>query len=256
MFFFLSKILGFLTQPLFLFFILLLVPVFVSNTKKKQKLLVASVIVFYVFGNSFIVNIANGFWEIPPTNDNNLKHHKIAVVLGGISYYDNQLKRIHFQRSSDRIFHALRLLKQGKIDKIFISGGAAYISKPYETEAIFLRDYLVEIGVPDSLLIIESKSKNTYENAVFTKEKLIEKKLFNSKEKLLLITSGYHAKRALACFKKQNMAVDIYSVDGSSGEQKIQLDELLIPNFAAFNYWNILLHEWIGYLSYWITGKV
>ena len=256
MFFILSKVLAFLSEPLTWTFILLLVIYFTNNVKRKKGYVLFALVIFYFFGNSLVVNFINKQWEVPPVNENKIGHFKIGIILGGISYYDTKLKRLHFHRSSDRIFQALDLYHQGIIEKIFISGGAAYISKPYEVEAIFIKEYLMKIGVPDSVIIIESKSKNTYENAKYTKDVLISKKLFHDHENYLLITSGYHMRRALACFKKQNIKVVSYSVDGSSGENKLQLDELLVPNFAAFQYWNILIHEWIGYISYKITGKI
>jgi uncharacterized SAM-binding protein YcdF (DUF218 family) len=207
-------------------------------------------------GNSFLVGQLNNWWETKPIDDKTLPNYNVAIVLGGISYYDTNLKRIHFQRSSDRIFHALALYKQGKVNKIFISGGAAYISKPYETEAIFLKEYLVKIGVPDSVVIIECKSRNTYENAVESKSELSKLGLFNNKQKFLLITSGYHMPRAFACYKKQGFNLDAFSVDGSAGKHELQLDELLIPNFNSFQNWDLLIHEWIGFTAYFFSGKI
>jgi uncharacterized SAM-binding protein YcdF (DUF218 family) len=255
-FHFISKIFGFLTLPISWIFIVLLFAAFDKNAKRKQRLVLAALLLFFVLGNSFLVNKLMGLWETPPIDNKTMPHYKFGIVLGGISYYDSQLKRLHFQRSSDRIFQALDLYHQHKIDKIFISGGAGYISKPYETEAVFIREYLLKIGVPDSAIVIESKSKNTIENALYTRQKLHELKQFSATQKYLLITSGYHMKRAMACFKKQGFNVDAYSVDGASGEQKMQPDELLIPNFSAFQNWDVLIHEWIGYASYKITNKL
>jgi uncharacterized SAM-binding protein YcdF (DUF218 family) len=255
MFYYASKILGFLTLPLSWVFILLLCAAFFKNPKAKQKTIVIALLVYFVMGNSFIANFAYTAWETKPIDDKTMPHYKIGIVLGGISYYDTNLKRLHFQRSSDRIFQALDLYKQHKIDKIFISGGAGYISKPYETEAVFLRDYLLKIGIPDSVILFESKSKNTAENALYTKEELINKNQFYTNQDYLLITSGYHMKRALSCFKKQGFKVAAYSVDGSSGEHQMALDELLIPNFGTFQNWDVLIHEWIGFAAYKISGK-
>lgn len=256
MFFYLSKILAFLTQPISWLFILLLLTGITKNVKTKQRLLILSISVFFLFGNAALVGIANRLWETPPVADCTIKQASIAIVLGGISYYDTQLKRIHFQRSSDRIFHALRLYKAGIVQKIFISGGAAYISKSYEKESIFLKDYLLQIGVPDSVILIESESRNTFENAVFTKKILQERGHFSEKEKYVLFTSGYHMRRALACFHKQGFNIVPYSVDGSAGKQNFQFDEMLIPTISSFQNWDILFHEWFGYLMYKLTGKI
>jgi uncharacterized SAM-binding protein YcdF (DUF218 family) len=256
MFFYLSKILSFLTHPSSWLFILLIWAVFTKVQVRKQKLIVLVLCLFFVFGNSALVGYLNRVWEVPPVADQQVKKTKIAIVLGGISYYDTHLKRIHFQRSSDRIFHALRLYKAGVVDKIFISGGAAYISKSYETESVFLKEYLLQIGVPDSVIIIESKSRNTYENAIYTKQELEALHLFSRDESYLLFTSGYHMRRAVACYQKQGFRVNAYSVDGSAGDHNFQLDELLIPSISSFQNWDILIHEWVGYFTYFITGKI
>ena len=256
MFFFLSKVLAFLTFPLSWIFIILTISVIVKKETTKKRLQIASIIIVFVFGNSAIIGYLNNCWETKPISDNKIVGIKTAIVLGGLSYYDTNLKRIHFQRSSDRIFHALRLYKEHKIERIFISGGAAFISKSYEKESIFLKEYLVSIGVPDSVIDIESESRNTFENAVFTKQELKHRGLFNSQERFLLITSGYHMPRAQACFKKQGFDVIPYSVDGSSGEANWQIDELIIPNYGALQNWNILIHEWIGYVMYKMSDKI
>ena len=122
MFFYLSKILAFLTQPISWLFILLLLTGITKNVKTKQRLLILSISVFFLFGNAALVGIANRLWETPPVADCTIKQANIAIVLGGISYYDTQLKRIHFQRSSDRIFHA-KTLQSGDCAEDFYQWG-------------------------------------------------------------------------------------------------------------------------------------
>lgn len=256
MFFIVSKILAFLIQP-FTWIGLLLIGALISKSNRtKKRFLITSISLFFVFGNSNLVRQANKLWEVQPIADQLLSKHKIAIVLGGISYYDTHLSRIHFQRSSDRIFHAVRLYKQGYVEKIFVSGGAAFISKAYEKESIFIKQYLLSIGIPDSVLIIESESRNTYENALYTKRKLEQQGFLLKQNRFLLITSGYHMKRALRVFQKQGFQIDSYSVDGSSGSVRWQLDELLIPTIASFQNWDILIHEWVGYVAYLLSNKL
>lgn len=256
MFFVFSKILSFSIQPFTWLLVLLLWAVITKNSQHKKRLLLITISLGFFFGNPTVIGFINRRWEVEPVSDENVSAHKIAIVLGGISYYDTHLKRIHFQRSSDRIFHAIRLYRLGKVEKIFISGGAAYISKKYEKESIFLKEYLLTIGIPDSVICIESESRNTYENACYTKQRMQLAGLYEPAQKYLLITSGYHMRRAQAVFEKQGFLVDTYSVDGSAGAVRWQLDELFIPTVSSFQNWDLLIHEWIGYVTYKLTGKL
>jgi uncharacterized SAM-binding protein YcdF (DUF218 family) len=256
LFFYLSKILAFVFSPIIWLFTLLVFALKTKRPKTKNTLIATTLILFFVFGNSFILNEVNSHWETPPIADSNLKtKYTYAIVLGGLSYYDFQLNRIHFHKSSDRIFHAIRLLKEKKVEKILISGGSGSIAKPYELEANLLKEYLLKIGIADTLIVTENKSKNTYENAIYTKEILQKQNKF-SNSRLLLITSGYHMKRAKACFKKQGFLFDTYSVDGRSGERKYYPDNLLIPDVGNLLGWHVLIHEFLGYSIYKVTGKI
>jgi uncharacterized SAM-binding protein YcdF (DUF218 family) len=62
-----------------------------------------------------------------------------------------------------------------------------------------VKKYLKSINFPDSALIVESESKNTYENALFTK-KMIDS--LNLNGSFILVTSAIHMPRAMAVFKK------------------------------------------------------
>jgi uncharacterized SAM-binding protein YcdF (DUF218 family) len=119
-------------------------------------------------------------------------------------------------------------------------------------EAKYVKDYLLSIGIPDSAIIVECKSKNTYDNAVFTKE-LIGADPSRSD---LLITSGYHMRRSMACFEKAGFNVHPYAVDLCSGKRKFVFDHLFIPNLSALDKWDMLIHEWMGFVSYYFAGYI
>src|SRR6185436_19436748 len=98
-----------------------------------------------------------------------------------------------------RLFQALELYHRGRLKKIMFSGGSGSIRYPNHKEGLYVKKYLQTIHIPDSALIIESESKNTLENARFSKKILDSLKLNGS---ILLVTSAFHMPRALACFKK------------------------------------------------------
>ena len=86
-----------------------------------------------------------------------------------MSYYNSELKTLSFGESVDRLMEGLMLYRNGKIKKIIISGGSGYLIKD-ERESKLAKDFLVKFClVPESDIIIDTHSKNTYENALNTK---------------------------------------------------------------------------------------
>lgn len=253
MFFVISKILHFLIMPLCWITGILIYAIFTRKNARKPKLVIIAFLMLYVFSNSFIFNEAMGLWEVPATDQDSLKHkpYSAVIVLGGLSFWDHHLKRIQFNRSADRVLQALDVYEKGIAKNFIISGGSGSLSKPDEKESVFIREYLKVIGYKEEEIIIDPLSKNTHENAVETK-KILEK--LSLKGPFLLVTSGYHMRRALACFRKQGLTVEPYSTDRCAGERKYYPDNLFIPNSSILSSWEMLLHEWVGYATYKVAG--
>jgi uncharacterized SAM-binding protein YcdF (DUF218 family) len=78
---------------------------------------------------------------------------------------------------------------------VIVSGGAVDGSKP---EAEISRSVLQRLGVKQQFILVETKSKDTYENALFVRE-ICQKKNWN---KIVLVTSAFHMKRAVMLFRR------------------------------------------------------
>jgi uncharacterized SAM-binding protein YcdF (DUF218 family) len=253
MFFFFSKILEFIITPIFWIFALLLAGLLAKKQPLKKRLLIASIICFYFFSNSFILNECMVRWEVPAIKDSALQgKYDVAIVLGGMIEYDDHLDRVQFAHGGDRLFQALRLCKQGKVKKILLDGGSGSLDG-HTVEAPILRKFLVEMGIPDSVLLMESHSRNTHENATFAKH-ILDSVAPNGR--YLLFTSGYHMRRAIGCFNKAGIHTLPYTTDRTAGPLKFQIDYMLIPDVGALHHWETLIHEWIGYMSYKIAGYI
>jgi uncharacterized SAM-binding protein YcdF (DUF218 family) len=255
MFFYLSKFLSFVISPMVWIVAMLLFSLFLKNEKRAKKLRVAAVLMLLICSNSFLVDECFRKWE-PVTPDHDLMDTKYegAIVLGGIGEVDLRLKKISFGWGGDRLFQTLALYHKGRIKKIIFTGGSGSIEFPDKKEGLYVKKYLKSIHVPDSTTIIESESKNTYENAVFTK-KLLDS--LNLKGNFLLVTSAYHMPRALAVFKKagyQNLTP--YITNKASGIRRFSFDHLFIPSAGALFSLEALIHEWVGYLIYRLKGYV
>jgi len=251
MFFIFSKLLAFLITPLVWIIALLIGSFLEKDEKQKKKLLRIVLITALVFSNSFIFDEVTRAWEIPATPDKDVKKYEYGVVLGGMSVYDPAMDRAQFYRGIDRLVQAVELYRRGTIKKIIFTGGSGRILHPEMKEGNYIGRYLMDMGVPEEDILIESESQNTRENATFTKKMLDERKITGN---MLLITSAFHMRRSLGCFRKAGMSVDPYSTDRYSGPRKFEFDYLIIPNVSTMNDWDIIIHEMVGYVTYKMFG--
>ncbi len=254
MFFIISKILSFLTTPLIWIIALLALAVFTKHALRKKIFLWCSFSCLLIFSNPYIFNVCTHKWQdIDCITQAQLKKHEIGIVLSGMIAYDENTDRILFNSNVNRITQAIELYRKGFINKIFISGGSGSISYPEKSEAAILKRYLVNIiGLPEQDILTETVSNNTHENAKFTKIKLAEMGLANSR--LLLITSGLHMRRSKGCFEKEGLKVDIYSPGRDNQREKFMPSKLIIPQAEVLFYWNSFFHEVVGVMTYKIAG--
>jgi uncharacterized SAM-binding protein YcdF (DUF218 family) len=253
MFFYISKLLAFLLSPLTWCFALLLYSFKTKLDGRKRKARIAAVIVLYVCSNSFLVDECFRAWEpVTPDYDAMKTKYQGAIILGGIGDIDLRQQKINFGPSGDRLFQVLPLYYSGRINKIIFTGGSGSIEFPEKKEGFFIYKYLRSINIPDSDLVIESQSRNTYENAVFTKKILDSLHIDGS---FLLVTSGYHMPRSMAVFKKAGYThLTPYITNRSSGVRRYTFDHLFIPTPGALFALEHLLHEWLGYMIYKLKG--
>ncbi len=252
MFFILSKIFAFLFTPIIWITALLLFSVFSKNPKRKWKSLVAATLMFLFFSNAFLFDEAMRLWEIPAVNDSQLElSYDAGIVLGGLVFLDGKNDRLQFNRRNDRLMQAVSLYRKGIIKKIFFTSGSGSLEYPEIKEAPLAKRFLLEIGIPEQDIIIESESNNTHENAMMSKA-ILAKKFLDGK--FLLITSAFHMRRSLGCFHKEEISVTAYSTDRYCGPRKFVFDHLFIPTAETLANWNTLIHEIVGYSTYMLCG--
>jgi uncharacterized SAM-binding protein YcdF (DUF218 family) len=138
-------------------------------------------------------------WETEGTKIEEVDHYDCAIVLGGMAEFDENNNRLSMRRGGDRIWQAINLYHLGKVDKILISGNNGYILDDGLDEANQFKEVLIQNEIPAEDILVEVKSKNTYENAVESK-KILDK--HDEIESVLLVTSALHMRRSKACFEK------------------------------------------------------
>jgi uncharacterized SAM-binding protein YcdF (DUF218 family) len=242
MYFILSKVLLFLLFPILWFFALAIVAMFTKNAKRKKRLLVASLILLYVFSNSFLFDRVAHAWDYDRYPDKNTDAYSCAIILGGFSSYIGG--KGSFNENADRFIQAMKLQVTGKAKYLLISGGNGNLDAGTFKEAEWVKGQLKELKFPDSVVLIENNSRNTIENAVFSKKVLLGSHL---RPPYLLVTSAFHMRRSMMIFKKQGIDVVAYPCNYIVAHAPVKFGDF-IPNAGALEGWNIYLKEMVGYM--------
>lgn len=253
MFFILSKLLTFLLMPYAQMTAWFLLAIFLKNKLWKKRFLWAGVIYLVFFSNRFIVNEALLLWEVQPTPISQLSPgYDIGIILGGTTNTDKEPRdRIYIFKSAERMTQAIQLYKSGIIKKILVTGGSSNIIDTRYREADNMRTFLLLCGIPDGDIIVEREARNTYENARYSAE-IINKNYPGSS--VLMITSAFHMRRSLGCFKKAGLTVEGFSTDFYSGKRSFTPDSLLVPAPSSFEGWHMIIREWMGIIFYKLAG--
>lgn len=253
MFFIFSKIAGLLLNPLFLLLVLVVAGLLVKRLTAKGILLGLFFFFFIVFSNPFITNEVMLRWETAPTPYQELEAgHQVAIVLSGVTASNKMpYDRVHLHRGADRIMHAVQLYKLGHVQHLLLSGGTGTLQGDSISEAERMKRVMLLSGVPEAAILIEGESRNTYENAAFSRQLLQER---FPDGRYLLVTSAFHMRRAAACFEKQGLKVTPFSTDFFSIDPHYGPEHFLVPDPEAIFAWSKLIKEWVGYITYKMMG--
>lgn len=220
----------------------------------RSRWLWAAALLLLIGGNNALQNAALRAWELPPVALSTVAPADAAVLLTGISISGKKPRdRVYLSQGADRLTNTLWLYRAGKVKRIIISGGLATLRPQPGTvpEAEDLATLLKLAGVPARDILVEPRSHNTRENALFTKALLQQQPAIKS---LVLVTSASHERRALACFEKVGLHPVPFPADYRSADFMLTPGYLLIPSLEALNRWSTLLHEIAGYTIYRLMG--
>ena len=256
MFFILSKILAFIIQPVVWLVGLLAWAFFTKNAQKKARILRGVFFFTVILTNPFLMHQTFRLYETPAVQVDSLRDTAdLAIVLGGFSNLDVPANGcLNFNPAANRLTDVLVLYKKGLVRKLLITGGDGNIVGRRSPEAAQVEPFLVALGVRQEDILIESESRNTHENALFTKQLLDS--LHIKAEKILLITSAFHTPRSLACFRKVGLKVTAFPAHFIGNEPSWNTRYWLLPEPLAFSYWEQLIKEWVGLGAYWLKGYI
>lgn len=254
MFFVLSKTAALLLWPSNLLTILALVGAVLLATRFRSaglRLLIASIVLLAVSGFSPLGSLLGHVLEDRfPAWDYSRGAPDGIVVLGGA--IAPTLSRPNGEPAvnaeAGRIIAIARLANEFPNARIVYSGGDASLPATEPAETDYVYPLLDSLGVPRERVLLESRSRNTVENAVFTKD------LVNPKpsERWLLVTSARHMPRAVGCFRRIGFSVEAYPVAWQTRSR---------GNFRPWHQMSNGLvtldrasREWLGLFIYWLSG--
>lgn len=256
MFFVLSKIFWMLAQPLNALCFLGLGGFTLRFWKKEwgNKIIGASMALVLFFGivpvGPLLLSWIEYQYEKPEDLPNTI--HGI-IVLGGMfdGHLSNETGEIAANNSIERMICFTDLAKKYPRARKVFSGGSGDISHPDAAEAPIARNYLRSAGIDEESVFYDMDSRNTYENAEFSKE------LMNPTEKQnwVLITSAYHMPRSVGIFKQAGWNVIPYPCDYNTTGKMIEFFGTPPDALRNFRMLNIAVKELIGSVVYYFTGK-
>ncbi len=151
----------------------------------------------------------------------------------------------------DRIIAAAALAQRYPNARIVFSGGNPNLVSNDAREADYAGAIFESLGIAKSRLIMDRRSRNTLENAEFSKALAAPK----AGERWLLVTSAFHMPRSVGLFRKAGFVVEPYPVDWRVAGRG---DLFAFSNIAGdgLGRTDIAVREWIGLIAYRATGKI
>jgi uncharacterized SAM-binding protein YcdF (DUF218 family) len=184
----------------------------------------------------------------------------IVLLGGGEEPADWPQPLAGLNTAGDRMVYAASLHHQGAAPQILVSGGIVGVDGPaVQPGAEAMAELLAVMGVPAEAIILEPRSRNTYENAVETR-KLLDPQEIN---RIILVTSALHMPRSHAIFAKQGFEVipapTDYNVTQAEWDYYWTPDPAiqvfnLFPSAEALDFTVRALKEYIGIIVYRLRG--
>jgi uncharacterized SAM-binding protein YcdF (DUF218 family) len=119
-----------------------------------------------------------------------------------------------------------------------------------DSEVEDLLKKFARLGGNRERITMETRSRNTFENAVYSAE-LIRP---NPNERWLLVTAALHMPRAIGCFRRIGFKVEAYPMEYTKRSMSYLQTAFGLSSRALFGL-DIAMKEWIGLLVYRLTGK-
>jgi uncharacterized SAM-binding protein YcdF (DUF218 family) len=256
MFFYLSKVLWFLTAPSNVLIALALAGAWLCGTRfaraGRRLALAATGLLLFIgiapLGSLLFLGLESRFPTLPHKG---LDPYGIIVLGGAVDEAMGQSHgQISLEEAAERMTEGAALARLYPNAKLVFTGGSNAFFGRDGSEAGDAKRLWMDLGIPGERILLEDKSRNTYENAVMTRD-LIRPQLG---ERWLLVTSAFHMPRSVSLFRKAGFPVIPFPVDYRSEASLTRLRPMR-ESSDGLRRFDLAAREWIGLAAYWASGK-
>ena len=255
--FYLSKILNFFINPLYILSLVIIIQLFTIFFLQSKKLVIffskLFLILFLIFGYSPLSNfLLSKIEDHIQTSKYPVQQLTGVIVLGGSfnsGLESKERNEVFLNSSAERLTKALEIYKKNPRLLILFSGFSGELKPQGWSESDMAKKFFLDQGVKLDNLIFENQSRNTFENIKYSKDIIT-----NYKGTWGLITSASHMPRSFFAFKKQSLILEPINVDYKTGTSRMFWINFDIS--LGLSNWSIILHELIGISYYKITNKI
>lgn len=172
------------------------------------------------------------------------------IVLGGAVDTDLSAARgmPSLNGDAERMTSLVYLARQYPNARLAFTGGNGALIHGSNTEADVARTLFTELGVNQSRIVYEDRSRNTYENVVLLKA-LVQPQ---PGQLWLLVTSAWHMPRAVGLFRQAGWSVLPYPVGYKTASLLVDLHDGFPGRLGKVD---AATHEWAGLLAYFLLGR-
>ena len=253
--FYLSKILWTILNPfniILLFIFLGFILSFFSN-KNFSKIVYSLTFVFFIIiavmptGAFMFYQLEKKFHVLKSLPN---KIDGILILSGATNpVLTKEYNQISLNDSVERLTESIQLMKKYSNTKIIFSGGSGSINNQKLTHSEVANLFFKNFEIKLDNIIYEDKSRNTYENILFSK-KIAHPKI---NENWLIVTSAFHLPRALNIAEKLEWKFIPYAVDFKMSKKFSWKPTInFLSNITTFQ---AASHEWIGMIAYYLMGR-
>jgi uncharacterized SAM-binding protein YcdF (DUF218 family) len=255
-FFYLAKIFWFLAQPSSLIIAVLIAGAILSGTARRRlgrRIVLAATVVLVIgglspLGDLLIAPLENRF----PRADIAAGNIAGIIVLGGAEDGRSTPPRelAGLNEAAERFTEAVALARRLPAARLVFSGGSGALFAEEAPEADTAARLFEALGVARERITLESASRDTYENAVFT-TRLIKPA---AGERWLLVTSAWHMPRAIGCFRKAGFSAEAWPVDyrTSVAFQPLRFHSAVTEGWRRIDF---VVREYVGLAMYYWLGR-
>ena len=154
--------------------------------------------------------------------------------------------------AGSRITEAVALAHRYPEARLVFTGGANSLLRPNAIdEAGAAAKLFAELCIPPGRITIERESRNTWENAVLTKQILQPK----PGERWVMVTSAWHMPRSVGIFRRAGFEVIAYPTDFETRNTDAERWRPILPASRGLDLVDRMSREWLGLLAYWVGGR-